>query len=114
LLQAEADSRTVWFRVLVRNAGFCLWRAGAVGEPGTVHLGVQLCRAGTVLNPNYCRSPLPADLEPGQSVTLALAVPRPADPDLSLRLDLVAEGVTWFDCPDCIIDLAAGTIGQAA
>ena len=43
------------------------------------------------------RTKLPADLAPGQSVTLpASVVAPPAGGQYSLRFDLVQEGVTWF------------------
>lgn len=43
------------------------------------------------------RTKLPADLGPGQSVTVQAKVPAPPDAGTySLRFDLVQEGVTWF------------------
>jgi hypothetical protein len=114
VLSAEIEATEVRFAVRVRNAGLCLWRAGAVGEVGTVHLGVQLCVDGKVVDPGYRRWPLPADLEPGDAVTLSVAVPRPADPAATFRLDLVAEGVAWFDFPGCVVNVPALPARQAA
>ena len=114
VVSAEANAREVRFAVRVRNAGLCLWRAGAVGEVGTVHLGVQLCVGGKVMDPGYRRWPLLNDMEPGDEVTLSVVVPRPTDPAAAFRLDLVAEGVAWFDHPPCEIDVPALSARRAA
>jgi hypothetical protein len=40
---------------------------------------------------------MPADLQPGQEVELALSVKAPGEPgDYTLEIDMVHEGVTWF------------------
>jgi hypothetical protein len=53
--------------------------------------------AGTAVVWDGARTKLPADLAPGQSVSLNAAVAAPTNPGTyNLRFDLVQEGVSWF------------------
>lgn len=85
--------------VVAANRGWGTWRARSASGIGHVSFGVQLLDAGgRVLARDYHRVPLPHDVPPGGSVSLTFACPRPGEPgEYRLKLDLVAEGVTWFE-----------------
>jgi hypothetical protein len=47
---------------------------------------------------DHHRVPLPRVVEPGAAVTLTFECPLPSEPgQYGLKLDLVAEGITWFE-----------------
>jgi ubiquinone/menaquinone biosynthesis C-methylase UbiE len=81
------------------NAGSAVWRVRSSSGVGHVSLGVQLLDSeGHVVSRDYHRVALPHDVTPGQSVTIAFECPLPMEPGQHrLKLDLVAEGVTWFE-----------------
>lgn len=114
LLHASAAADRVDFTVRVRNTGLCIWRAGSPGEPGAVNLGIQLCVNGRQANPDFSRHPLPRDMEPGDEATLNVSVPHPPEAGAAFRLDMLTEGVSWFDHVGCEIDLASLRLGRAA
>jgi hypothetical protein len=64
-----------------------------------VSLGIQLLDAqGRLLVRDYCRVPLPHDVPPGATITLAFSCPAPQTAGAyGLKFDLVAEGVAWFE-----------------
>jgi hypothetical protein len=64
-----------------------------------VAIGIQLTAADRALvNRDYCRQPLPADVNPGSSVITTLTVPAPSIPGASgFKIDLLIEGLTWFE-----------------
>ena len=80
--------------VSCRNVGSAVWRAGGANR---VQVGVQLLdQSGSVIDRDYARIALSADVEPTQRAVVVCTVPTPA-PGLMLRIDLVAEDVTWFE-----------------
>ena len=85
--------------VVATNRGWGTWRTRSASGIGHVSLGIQLLDAGgRVLGRDYHRVPLPHDVPPGHAVSLAFACPEPREPgDYRLKVDLVAEGVTWFE-----------------
>ena len=85
--------------VLAINRGWGRWRAHSGSGIGHVSLGIQLLDAGgRVLARDYHRVALPNDVAPGGAVSLAFACPPPSAPgEYRLKLDLVAEGVAWFE-----------------
>lgn len=85
-------------RVRVRNVGDTLWRHGPQREPGNVELGGHLLTPeGRPVTIDALRSALPHEVAPGEAVELAMAVRFPEKAGrYTLRLDLVAEGITWF------------------
>lgn len=89
----------VAMRVTVTNRGWGTWKARSGSGFGHVTLGIQLLDAGgRLLARDYHRVPLPHDVPPGGAVPLAVACPRPREPgDYRLKLDMVAEGVAWFE-----------------
>jgi hypothetical protein len=84
--------------VTVTNVGSIAWRARAEGT-GQTQLGIQLADAeGLVIEKDFARGSLPADVEPGASSSLAVRFAAPIAPrDYLLKFDMVAEGVTWFE-----------------
>ena len=83
------------FTVTVSNTGTVTWPAGGAAP---VHLSYHwLDATGQVVVWDGSRAALPADIAPGQSAEIAIAVASPpAVGPYRLRLDLVQEGVTWF------------------
>jgi SAM-dependent methyltransferase len=81
------------------NAGSVLWRSA--GEPGSdyVRLGIQLLdNASQVMARDFARTPLTADVAPGESLTVTASFKAPSTPgEYRLKFDLVAEGVAWFE-----------------
>jgi SAM-dependent methyltransferase len=87
-------------RVEVTNTGARVWPASAGSRAsGHVTLGVQLLdETGRLVNRDYHRAPLPHDVAPGDSATLAFSCPAPdAAGSYMFKFDMVAEGVTWFE-----------------
>jgi hypothetical protein len=96
---SAGPAQPVRLRVRVRNASGAAWPAtGPIGV-GHVRLGVQLLDAtGRLVNRDFHRADLPGDVTPGSDVVLAVACPAPDAPGTyALKLDLVAEGVSWFE-----------------
>jgi hypothetical protein len=89
MIRVANDEWSVSVKAL--NTGPARWRSQP--GPGMVRLGVQ-----TADNRDYARCELPHDVEPGDSATLILKCPRPRDRGLGVVVDLVSEGVAWFEC----------------
>jgi len=103
-IQAELPEPTVRGRaaamnVTATNVGFGTWRVRGESGVGQVTLGVQLLDAdGHLAVRDYHRVALPYDVARGLTVTLAFHCPVPTEPGrYRLKLDFVAEGVTWFE-----------------
>ena len=64
-----------------------------------VRLGAQLTdEHGEVIDRDYARAWLPADLDPGRSADVQIEVTAPEKPGrYGLKFDLVSEGVDWFE-----------------
>ncbi len=83
--------------VSIRNVGDTVWLAAPMPTGGWVRLGVQTVdQTGCVLLRDWLRVGLPHDVCPGESVTLAVALP-PTRDAAALRFDLVDELITWFE-----------------
>ncbi len=86
-------------RVRIRNLGDTRWLATTVERPGWTRLGGHLWGGarGELLDFDWLRVALGADLDPGGERTLEVELPPFERPGrYRLVLDLVAEGVTWF------------------
>jgi hypothetical protein len=86
-------------RVRVKNTGDNVWPGcERSASPFQVSLGSHWLNAsGLVASKEEGRSPLPADLAPGQETELSFAVDAPAQPgDYFLEIDLLQENVAWF------------------
>ncbi|MGE0455579.1 MAG: methyltransferase domain-containing protein [Vicinamibacteria bacterium] len=86
-------------RFRLTNTGDTAWHAGAPGERGAVSLGAQLRDAGgRTLAQDHSRVALPQALAPGESIEVDARVPGPLGAGAhTLRFDLVAEQVCWFE-----------------
>jgi hypothetical protein len=86
-------------RVTLTNRGSMTWAAASRSGTGHVSLGVQLLAGdGRLINRDFHRVALPHDMMPGMTATLSFTCPTPASQDsYTLKFDLVAEGVTWFE-----------------
>jgi len=83
--------------LLVENHGDELWPWGGAGGP-EVALGTRWLREASF--EDGPRTPLPADLPPGGSQIVPLAVAAPREPGrYTLEIDLVHEHVRWFERP---------------
>jgi hypothetical protein len=83
----------------VRNLSSRPFRAQATQGRRLVRLGAQLTREdGTIINRDYARAWLPADLGPGATADIKIDVPAPETPGrYQLKFDLVSEGIDWFE-----------------
>lgn len=89
--------REVIIRVRVANVGTTDWNTSSVG--GDVRLGVQLLADdGGVIDRDYARHRLPAPILAGGRCELSVQIATPpAQGSYQLKLDLVREGVRWFE-----------------
>ena len=85
--------------VRATNRGSAVWKADSVSGTGHVMLGVHLLDAqGRLLARDLHRQRVPKDVAPGQTITFAFDCVAPAEPGrYALKLDFVAEGLTWFE-----------------
>lgn len=92
-----AAGTQISMRVRIVNTGTTAWNMPA--PRAQVRLGVQLLsNDGSVINRDYSRHELPASMLPGGRCDLTLRIPLPDPPGrYQLKLDLVREGVHWFE-----------------
>jgi SAM-dependent methyltransferase len=87
--------------VRIDNRGDTLWLAGEEHQPGWTRLGIHLFRASDGDHPlefDWVRQALPHDVAPLGRAELRVSLPPLAGPgDYRLVLDLVIEGLTWFE-----------------
>jgi ubiquinone/menaquinone biosynthesis C-methylase UbiE len=90
---------TMKLRVRLVNAGPTAWQTASPSGSGYVRLGIQLLDADLrLVNRDYHREPLPRSVSPGQQIEWEFACPAPPVPGVHhLKLDLVVEGVSWFE-----------------
>lgn len=83
----------------VRNAGDTEWLHGEMPAGGYVRLGGHLLDGDRkTLDWDFLRTSLPTDVAPGASVTVLVRLRLPeASGRYVLRLDLVDEGIRWFE-----------------
>ena len=64
-----------------------------------VRVGLQLLDAERrLIDRDYARHPLPADVSPGDACVMPVSFAAPDAPGrYAVKVDLVAEGVTWFE-----------------
>ena len=86
-------------RVRITNAGSVTWKARGRRFGGQVTCGLKVCTpAGDVLREDLGRTPLAADVAPGDTIEVTLTVAGIPEPGrYELRYDMVVEGVTWFE-----------------
>ena len=80
------------------NAGTNTWTASERVR-GHVRVGIQLLDSNRrLLDREFVRAALPQDVPPRQSARVTVAFDAPATPGLyHLNVDLVSEGVSWFE-----------------
>jgi hypothetical protein len=85
--------------LVLRNDGGLPWVAATTARRGAVFLGGHLLDSrGEVAAWDFVRQPLPSGVTPGEAVTLACSFRAPGRPgSCTVRLDLVMEGVCWFE-----------------
>lgn len=83
--------------VTARNTGDTIWLAGS--GPGQVQLGLQLLQADRrPLEHDFARAAFTGRVRPGESVVIAVDITLPdARKAYVLKLDLVVEGICWFE-----------------
>ena len=86
-------------RLLVENTGDTLWLTGPAERAGSCMLGVRVYdEAGALVAERHGTPPLPRALAPGESATLRFELKAPHAPGLyTLKLDMVAQHVCWFE-----------------
>jgi SAM-dependent methyltransferase len=82
----------------ITNTGQAAWLSTNTHGLGIVRVGTHLYdRDAKLMAVDHSRHALPHDVEPGQSIAIAIEVPLPEDGDFVVGIDLVAEGVIWFE-----------------
>ncbi len=91
--------RGVSIQARVSNLSGRAFPASATYGRRLVRLGAQLCSAdGELLKRDFARADLPAPLNPGESADIDLRLPPVTEPGrFAIKLDLVSEGVDWFE-----------------
>ena len=86
-------------RASVRNLSSRPFPAQATYGRRLVRLGAQLCTSdGAVTDRDHARAWLPATIEPQETTDVPIEIPLPDAPGrYRLKLDLVSEGVDWFE-----------------
>jgi SAM-dependent methyltransferase len=93
-----APGEDVVLGLTITNTGDARWLNENTEIFGVVRVGVHLYDAsGILLDLDHSRHTLPVPVEPGGELPLTLTVPVPFDGPCQLKVDLVAEGVTWFE-----------------
>lgn len=98
-LSANIDDRCTRFAGTVTNRGSSIWRPSFSGLGG-VNIGIHLFGSdGRLINQDYARFALsPESVAPGQSRDVEFSVPHPPGIErFELVVDLVAEGIVWFE-----------------
>lgn len=91
--------RSITVKTRVQNLSGRPFPASATYGRRLVRLGAQLCSAdGTLLNLDFARADLPTHLQPGAAADISVRLPAIAAPGhYRIKLDLVNEGVDWFE-----------------
>jgi hypothetical protein len=102
-------------QVTVTNIGTARWLGGVRPIPGWTRLGAHLARLdGTpdIVAFDWWRGELPATVSPGESIRCDIELPGIQSPGrYRVTLDLVVEGVTWFETSGSVplrLDVAVG------
>jgi SAM-dependent methyltransferase len=101
-VESAAEARcggTLDMVVRATNTGSAIWRTSSRSDIGHVRLGVQLLDgSGRLVARDYHRVALPHAVASRGGVTVTFSCPVPQEPGrYALKLDFVAEGVTWFE-----------------
>lgn len=99
IVELRRDGRSLQGIVRVENRGDSVWLSRTDDGVGVVAVGVQLLAPSqALLNREFWRQPLTQPLGAGESGHVAIAAVLPdADAPYCLKIDLVADGVCWFE-----------------
>ncbi|MDT5269444.1 MAG: hypothetical protein QOH49_1630 [Acidobacteriota bacterium] len=97
--QEVAPGSKTTARLLVENIGDTLWLTGPAERAGSCMLGVRIYdEAGALVAERHGTPPLSRALAPGESSTVKFELKMPHAPGLyTLKLDMVAQHVCWFE-----------------
>lgn len=97
-LKATREADAILIEGVVTNTGSAAWLPSLKGM-GSVNIGVHLYdQDGTLLNADFARGSVSDGItEPGGRQHVLFRVPLPEGQSFTLSLDLVSEGVTWFE-----------------
>jgi hypothetical protein len=86
-------------RTRIHNLSMRPFPAQATYGRRLVRLGAQLCDPhGTLIERDFARAWLPANLGPGRKAEVPIDIPTPSQPGrYVLKFDLVSEGIDWFE-----------------
>ena len=96
---SAAPREAMRIRVRIVNDGSTTWQTAESAGGGFVRLGVQVLDADhRLVNRDFHREALPGPVGPGRQIDCDFTCPAPSSAGVHyLKLDLVAEGVTWFE-----------------
>ena len=81
-------------KLRIKNTGGAVWLHDVQSGLGKVYVGAHLFQGEGLVNYDFLRIPLPHDIHPGESVEFPVPdIP----PNHRLVVDMVSEGVTWFE-----------------
>ncbi len=82
----------------IANTGQAVWLSTNTHALGIVRVATHLYDAAARLMAiDHSRHDLPHDVKPGESITMNIEVPLPRDGSFVVAIDLVSEGVIWFE-----------------
>lgn len=98
-LQAERTDRDIRIHGTVTNTGPARWLPSGSGKVGAVNLGVHLYGPdGALVDNDYARVEFIREpLGTGVTVAVDAVIPAPGMERFTMALDLVSEGVSWFE-----------------
>jgi SAM-dependent methyltransferase len=82
----------------IENTGKATWLSRNIHDYGMVRVGTHLYdRDAKLLAIDHSRHDLSRNVDPGESIEMTIEVPLPPEGDFVVGVDLVAEGVIWFE-----------------
>ena len=97
---------TAVLRLRATNRGNTRWLCHRPERRGQVSVGGHLRRPSAAEAADWLRSPLPRDVEPGETVEVEVVLRLPEEPGRhELTLALVDEGIAWFGTPPLAVTL---------
>jgi hypothetical protein len=92
------SGQTVDLKVKAHNAGSATWLSTNTYDIGVVNLGAHLCEVtGRLIDLNFARQSFGRDVLPGETVELTMPISFKEPGTFQLAVDLVSEGVSWFE-----------------
>jgi ubiquinone/menaquinone biosynthesis C-methylase UbiE len=93
---------TINLNVAAHNVGSATWLCMNAHGIGVVNLGAQLYdAAGHLIDLNFSRHGLGSNVLPGETEELKVSIPFAEKGIFQLAIDLVSEGVCWFEILGC-------------